>query len=155
MGKAIGIERELIKSEAFRSLNGPAIIVLLDFMMKVRKKPVKHHGEKRWMILNNGELQYSYAEAQGKGITRPRFTRALDDLINHGFIDIAHSGSGGKKGDLSLYSISERWRAYGTDKFIPATRPKDTRGGRGFSAYWQKKRANVGNEIVTRKRRFE
>ena len=142
MGKAIGIERELIKSEAFRSLNGPAIIVLLDFMMKVRKKPVKHHGEKSWMILNNGELRYSYAEAQDKGITRPRFTRALDDLIDHGFIEIAHSGSGGKKGDLSLYSMSDRWRDYGTDKFIPATRPKDARGGRGFSAYWQKKKSN-------------
>jgi hypothetical protein len=140
LSKIIVIEHELLKSKAFRSLNASAIIVLMDFLMKRRIKKVKHGGEKRLMVLNNGEIQYSYAEAEKRGITRPRFTRALDDLIEHGFIDIEHLGSGGWKGDLSLYSMNDRWRAYGMDNFVPKTRPKDTRRGRGFSLYWQRKR---------------
>ena len=64
----------------------------------------------------------------------------LDTLIAKGFIDVAWSGSGGKKGDKSLYGISERWRDWGTDKFIKASRPKDTRKGRGFAAYWKRKK---------------
>jgi hypothetical protein len=118
-----------------------AIIVLMDFLMKRRVKKVKHQGGKTLPVLNNGQIQYSYAEAEDKGITRPRFTRALDELIGHGFSDIEKQGSGGWKGDLSLYSMSERWRTYGTDKFISAARPKDIRGGRGFSVYWKKKKS--------------
>jgi DNA-binding PadR family transcriptional regulator len=82
--------------------------------------------------------------------------RALDELVAKGFIDIAWSGSGGKKGDVSLYAVSDRWTDYGTHKFQSATRPRDTREGRGFrrgNTEWMKARraiigAKDGNSTV-------
>jgi hypothetical protein len=138
----IAVERKLLKSEAFRSLNGTAKSVYFDFKMKCQVTELKRKpGRKReFTISNNGEIVYTYSEAEKKGIPRATFMRALDELIAKGFIGVAHSGSGGKKGDKSLYAISERWRDYGTDKFKPATRPKDTRHGRGFAVHWKKKK---------------
>ena len=84
-------------------------------------------GKEKWVIENNGKIVFTYAEASKKfGITRPRFQRALDDLIKYGFIDISHHG-GGMNHDYSTYSISERWKDYGTEKFEKKLRPKDTR----------------------------
>jgi|WetSurMetagenome_2_1015567.scaffolds.fasta_scaffold378086_1 hypothetical protein len=142
------VERDLLKAEAFRSLSGTAKTVLFDFMMKRKIKGVKVHGRKVPMILNNGEIVYPYAEAEKKGIPRTSFMRCLTELVSKGFIDIAWSGSGGKKGDVSLYAISDRWADFGTDKFKSATRPKDTRQGRGFrrgNSEWKKaRRSNIG-----------
>ena len=111
----IVIERELLKSEAFRELPGASQTVYWDFRMKCRVKnmQVKKGRKKERVILNNGELEYCYSEAEKRGISRPRFMRAIDALVKRGFIDIAHSGSGGKKGDKSLYAISDRWKKFG------------------------------------------
>jgi len=66
--------------------------------------------------------------------------------MEHGFIEIAHLG-GGLIGDCTRYSISERWRKYGTDSFVRKKSPKDTRGF-GFTAKnWEEK--------TGRKRRIE
>ena len=129
----IGVERELLKHPAFRNLNGTAKAVLFDFMMrrKVDKKK-SHRNGTEYIVSNNGELVYTYAEAERNGIPRSSFMRAIDDLVEAGFIDIAHAGSGGRKGDVTLYAISCRWHHHGTDRWEPTTRPKDTRQGRGF-----------------------
>ena len=145
----IRIERKLLQSIAFRSLRGKAYIVFCDFMMKRRFQKQSNNGKpyKRsdtWIIINNGEIEYTYSEAVKKGISRSSFMRALDELIEKGFIDIAHSGAGGVKGDKSLYAISERWRYWGTDRFVTASRQSDTREGRGFKVYWEKKKQNIG-----------
>ncbi len=130
----IVIEKQLLKSEAFRDLSGAAKTVYLDFRMKCRVKTMKGKNGRRGgrVILNNGEIEYCYSEAEKRGITRPRFMRSIDSLVESGLIDIAHSGSGGKKGDKSLYAISGRWQKFGTDDFVPGQRPKDKRSGRGF-----------------------
>lgn len=134
----IVVERQLLKSEAFRRLNGTSKNVFFDFLMRCRVKNKKHKiGRKtEYDILNNGEIEYTYSEAEKKNppISRAAFMRAIDALVKNGFIEIAHSGSGGKKGDKSLYAVSDRWRAWGTDDFIPGARPKDNRQGRGFKS---------------------
>ena len=84
------------------------------------------------MCTNNGQIEFTYSEALKKGYSRRSFRDALDQLIERGFIDIAHLGSGGWKGDKNLYSISDRWRDFGTDDFKPMERPKDRRKGIGF-----------------------
>ena len=138
-GSTIVIERRLLKSKIFRTLNGTAKTVLLDFMMKrkMQKAPGKPGKNNKWIVTNNGEMEYTYSEAEKKGIPRSSFMRAIDTLVESGFIDIAHSGSGGKKGDKSLYAISDRWKDWGTDDFVEATRRKDHRQGRGFARYWE------------------
>ena len=147
----IVLEKALLKHDAFRSLSGISKTILFDFLMKCRVKKMKGKPGRKSeiVILNNGQIIYSYAEALNKGITRPRFIRALRELVEHGFIDIAHPGSGGIKGDVSLYAISTRWKSWGTDKFIDKTIPKDDRKGRGFASYWRNKNSNIGNVSVT------
>ncbi len=135
-----------MKSDVFRSLSGTAKNVYFDFLMKCRVKGRKAKAGRKTEreILNNGEIEYTYSEAEKKGIPRSTFMACLDMLTEKGFIDIAHSGAGGKKGDKSLYAISDRWIAWGTEDFVEASRPKDTRGGRGFAVYWKRERANMG-----------
>jgi len=151
MSGIIVLEKEILKSEAFRSLTGTAIVIYLDFRMKCRIKSIKGKPgrEKGYVILNNGKIEYCYSEAGKRGITRPRFKRALKDLVEHGFLDIEHTGSGGFKGDKSKYALSDRWKAWGTDSFKKMTMKKDARKGRGFAVYWKKKNSKIGNVSVT------
>ena len=150
-GNVIVVNKDLLKSQVFRELSGIAKSVYFDFLMKCRvtKRKARPGRRSEVVILNNGELTYSYSEALTKGITRPRFNRGLRELVEKGFIDIEHSGSGGVKGDLSKYSISDRWRQFGSDDFELKMLPKDKRSGRGFARYWQKKNSIIGNAGVT------
>jgi len=143
--KNIWIEREMILSPAFRKLNGRAMEVLLLFFYRRQWSLPSRKG--KWYTTNNGEIVFPYKEAKKRfKIPKSSFARAIDKLMEHGFIEIAHLG-GGLIGDCTRYSISERWRKYGTDSFVRKKRPKDTRGF-GFTAKnWEEK--------TGRKRRIE
>lgn len=150
MTKIICFESKLLRSAAFRSLKKWSLLVYLDFLRKRQMEKVKHARKSdRWIIRNNGEIVYPYVEAEHRGIGRREFRNAIDELIAKGLLDITHLGSGGRAGDMTRYMISERWKIYGTDGFQPplTERVKDTRQGRGWSAYHAKKR-RVGNGIV-------
>ena len=141
----IWIEREMILSPAFHKLNGRAMEVLLLFLYRRQWKQASRKG--KWYTTNNGEIVFPYKEAKKRfKIPKSSFARAIDKLMEHGFIEIAHLG-GGLIGDCTRYSISGRWRKYGTDSFVQKKRPKDTRGF-GFTAKnWEEK--------TGRKRRIE
>lgn len=124
MGKMAGgtfVDAEMILSKAYRELTGTGAKVLLVFLLK---KPMEKINKKWVPKEEGGEIRFTYREAERKhGISRPRFTRALDDLIDKGFIDLNYQG-GGMQGDQSLYRLSEMWRNYGTDDFKVLRRPK-------------------------------
>lgn len=115
--------------------------------MEKLKSPKK---SAEWIIKNNGEIVYPYVEAERKGIGRREFRNAIDELIEKGFLDITHQGSGGHAGDMTKYFIDNRWKDYGTDKFRPAKNPrkKDRRQGAGWTAYHAKKK-KAGNKTDT------
>ena len=88
------------------------------------------HGARRCkrslerIIVNNGEIEFTYEEAKQKyGITASRFVRAIDELVEKGFLDIAETGMGVHK-VKTLYAISDRWRDYGTPSFRQVKRPE-------------------------------
>ena len=143
--KNIWIEREMILSSAFHKLNGRAMEVLLLFLYRRQWKQASRKG--KWYTTNNGEIVFPYKEAKKRfKIPKSSFARAIDNLIEYGFIDITHLG-GGLIGDCTKYSISNRWRNYDTDRFVQKKRIKDTRGF-GFTAKnWEEK--------TGRKRRIE
>ena len=98
------------------------------------------------IITNNGEITFSYSEAEKLGFPRPTFRRGIDKMVNVGLIDITHQGQGGIisesgkiGGEASLYAISERWIDFGTDRFEEKNRKKDTRKGRGWAVYHERK----------------
>jgi hypothetical protein len=130
------VERQMSKSKVFRTLPATAMVMLHDFLMKRKVKG--------GMILNNGSIEYCFSEAEKKGIPRETFNRNRQVLLERGFIDISHYGSGGKKGDKTLYAMSDRWERWGRDDFKHVEYQMDTRKGKGFSAVWKKKTSNVG-----------
>ena len=124
------VSRSVITSKAFLALKTAASCqVFLIFLNKCVPKKVQARPmsrEKEWRITNNGELQFTYIEAEGEyGIPGGKFTRAIDDLVRVGLIDITRTGLGLKK-EVSLYAISNRWEKFGTDGFVVKTRPKRT-----------------------------
>jgi len=130
--KSIVVEKKLLNSYAFESIKRPnSFLVYFCFLIKRKVKKDRYTGH--YTILNNGEIVFTYQEAQKRlGISIGTFRNCIDELIGLGFIDLNHPGSGGHKGDVSLYAISERWKKYGTDAFKKKIRPKDQREGRGF-----------------------
>ncbi len=124
------ISRRVITSTAFLSLRtATACQVYLIFRGKCRLEKVQARPgsrDKTYVIANNGKIQFTYKEAFEKyGISAKRFTKAIDELVCVGLIDIAHSGFGLQK-DVTLYAISDRWERFGTPEFEKAQRAKRT-----------------------------
>lgn len=153
--KGIFLETDLIESKAFLKLSRTAAQVYFLFLRRRKLAKVGRKGREKWVIQNNGKIVFTYTEAEDKhGFSKPRFQRALDDLVKKGFIDITHHG-GGVMGDFSTYAISERWRDYGTTKFVSQTRPKDSRKLGFTRENWEsrtgkkrKEKEKSGNESI-------
>lgn len=123
------IERGLIKSKAWLSLSGISPQVYTIFLLKRQMAKEGRKGEGKWVCANNGEIIFTYREAEKKfGISQPRFLRAIDDLIEHGFLDISKPGIPARK-IATEYFIAERWREFGTDRFKHVERIKGLRAG--------------------------
>ena len=123
----IWFEKQLINSKAFVELNtATAHKVLAIFFTKRQYEPDGIGRWKKWAIKNNGEIIFTYKEAKKKlGVRSDRtFAKAIDELREKGFIDIASTGMGVHK-VVTLYSISDRWKLYGTPEYKqPKPRPK-------------------------------
>jgi hypothetical protein len=122
------VSRSLITSKAFLSLKTAAACqVTLIFLNKCKWEKVQGKTAKRkapYFLANQGKIQFSYKEAKQKyGMSSGKFTRAIDEVVENGLIDIAKSGLGLHK-DVTLYAISDRWLKFGTDEFVIQKRPK-------------------------------
>jgi len=151
MGSSNGmfIPKRMHRSPAFRKLTANSILILFEFLY--RRQMVKIGRKKKWFIKNNGEIVLTYAETTKRfEIARSTFRNSIDQLVQLGFIDIAHHGGGLLK-DCSKYAISDRWEKYGNREFIQKSRPKDTRGlGITEDNYWERigsKRKNLKSKI--------
>ncbi len=94
-------------------------------MTKRQLVKVGRKGKEKWDICNNGEIEFTYIEAEDNyGISAGAFRDAIDELREKGFIDIAATGMGVHK-VTTLYSISDRWKLYGLTEYEPPKpRPK-------------------------------
>jgi hypothetical protein len=97
VSRKIKIDSELVTSEAWLKLGKTAMIVYLIFLTKKT-----HH-------LNGERVTFTYLEAKRDyGISPGRFVRAIDELIQAGFIAII-SSSGGMKKERTYYRLSDGW----------------------------------------------
>ena len=109
------IPRRMHRSPAYRKLTATSIFILMEFMY--RRKVAKTGRKGGYEITNNGELIFTYAEAEKKHkIPRSTFCRSISQLVELGFIEIPHPGGGMLK-DCSKYGTSDRWRDYGKEEF--------------------------------------
>jgi len=74
---------------------------------------IKYNGK------NKVDLSLTYKEAN-RLQSNHRFKDSIDHLVEYGFIDVIESGGVWKK--CNIYGLSERWRLYGTDKFVKGKR---------------------------------
>lgn len=143
MNAVICFDKNLLRSEAFRSLSKWSLLVYFDFLRKRQMEKVKRKKRSaEWVIKNNGDIVYPYLEAEKKGIGRREFRNAIDELIEKGLIDITHQGSGGRSSDMTRFLIDERWKDYGSATFRAASNPrvKDTRKGVGWASFHANKK---------------
>jgi hypothetical protein len=107
--KGTWVEERMYESRAFLALQGSAAQLLILFLGKRTFDRVGKKHNKKYECVNSDSIPFTYVEAQKKyGFTKPRFMRAIDDLLAKGFIEIKHAG-GAYKRDKTLYALSVKW----------------------------------------------
>jgi len=130
--RVVVVERDLIHSKAFLSLKvryAPQALCIFLGKRQIAKQGKK--GKERPVILNQGKIEFTFLEAEKKyGWSKKQFAAILRELLEKGFIDIAHHG-GVRKRDKTLFSLSERWKDYEKASFVEKEWPED-RVQRGY-----------------------
>ena len=121
-------DRSMINSDVYRSLSRIATQALSQFLARRQFEQKGRTGKKTWCIKNNGEIEFPYRYAQKIfKISEPTFRRAIDELIEKGFISISAPGNGSGGGKRTKYSIDERWKNWGQPDFTIVQRKKACR----------------------------
>ena len=121
----IVFDRGMINSKSFRSLSKNGLHVLCQFLARRKMENQGRSGKEKWVITNNGEIEFPYREAVKMfNISDRTFTRTIDELIEKGFISIAEHGNGTGGGRRTMYSIDERWKRWGKPDFEIKKREK-------------------------------
>ncbi|MBW2132007.1 MAG: hypothetical protein JRG88_05650 [Deltaproteobacteria bacterium] len=120
------VERDLFRSKAFFALSGAAAQILINFLGKRIIKNISGKKKQNEKVCTNcDELTFTYIEAQKNfGITKARFTRAIDELLAKGFVTINHHG-GTYRHDKTVYGLVDRWRLWTPGKVFEK-RPKES-----------------------------
>jgi len=102
-------EREMFESKAYIDLKGFAPQALTLFLAKRQFTKHGRNGKEKRVCVNCDQLVFTYLEAEKKyGVSKPRFSRALTELLAKGFITLVSHG-GTYKQDKSLYGLSDKW----------------------------------------------
>lgn len=87
------------------------------------------HMKKKYNKSNEQDISFTYKEGM-KLMSKPKFTQAIDQLIECGFIELVEQNWNTRK--CNIYGFSDKWQLYGTDKFKINKRkkrlPSKTRG---------------------------
>ena len=103
------IEREMFESKAFLSLMGFAPQLLILILAKRLFVTHGRRGRQKRVCTNCDKLNITYTEFNNKyGITQPRMTRAIDQLLEKGFLSIVYPG-GTYRQDKAIYALSTNW----------------------------------------------
>ena len=132
------IKRDILESDAYWDLTGAAPQIYMVFRMKCVFADRTIGKRKERIIVNNGEITYTYLEAQNNHrIPQSTFLRARDQLIKVGLIEIAEDGG---CHHTTKYAISNNWRNYPEQTF---ERPKSGNLV-GMKTRWEKDTVKSG-----------
>ncbi len=101
-GRWVRIAGDMLISEAWQQLSVHDQVLYLHMKNKFR---VNKHGEG-----NEKNISYTYNEGQ-KLMSKARFTKAIDKLIEVGLIDLVEHWQHSKK--PTIFGLSSRWQKYG------------------------------------------
>ena len=103
------IEREMFESKAFLSLTGFAPQLLILILGKRQFVTHGRTGRQKKVCTNCDKINITYTEFKNKyGVTQPRMTRSIDQLLEKGFLSIVYPG-GTYRQDKAIYSLSTNW----------------------------------------------
>jgi len=105
------VEKELWESKSYCSLRGFAPQLLLHFFGKRQFHTQGRSGKQKRVCVNCKNINLTYVEMQRYGIKQPRVTRAIDQLLEKGFISIVNPGGGYNK-DKATYALIDKWRIW-------------------------------------------
>jgi hypothetical protein len=105
------VEKELWESKAFCSLQGFAPQLLLFFFGKRQFQTYGRTGKQKRVCVNCPKINLTYVEMKRYGITQPRITRAINQLLEKGFISVVNPG-GGYNQDKAIYALIDKWRIW-------------------------------------------
>jgi hypothetical protein len=101
----------MLNGKAYRCLPPSAAKALPFFIGKIKKSPA---NPERYDL----DFSFTYREGRRLGFAFSTFFKIIQDLVSFGFIDPVDKG--GLKSNCkscSVFRLSRRWEAYGTDKF--------------------------------------
>lgn len=128
------IERELYQSKAFMSLKAFSVKLLILFFDKRMRESRTQAKDKKGIkrvpkFINLDNIAMPYAEIEKKyGIKRQTITRAIDDLLAKGFIEIRHHG-GCCQHDKTIYALVDNWMLWTPSTAPFSVRQRDIRRG--------------------------
>ncbi len=102
------ITKDMISSEAWQQLDVYARLLYLH--IKFKYSPGKEK-----------DISFTYKEGQ-ELMSKAKFTKSLDKLIEVGLIDLQEHWRFGKK--RNIFALSSRWHMFGTKNFNKQMRPK-------------------------------
>ena len=97
---------ELIDSKAWKSLNSHSVQIYIEIKRKFNGR-------------NGNNLSFTYSEAE-QLMARNTFSKAINDLVAHGIIDVVRSG--GLYRQCNIFALSDRWKEYEKKNFDPEKR---------------------------------
>jgi DNA-binding PadR family transcriptional regulator len=90
-------------------------------------------------ITNNGEISFTFQQAEWRGVKPRTFYRVVRKLHRLGFIDIATQGRG-KKNEFTKYALSDRWKRYDTPEWKEIPFPEPYEEGFASKEFQEKQR---------------
>jgi len=111
-GGCVQVEKDLLESEAWRSLRGRAGLLYMA-MLQRRVFGDAKDAKADLEVVNHRKLVYTYPTARKElGMSRNGFNSSMRELVEKGFVDYVEVGYGPKQ--CNKYGISLRWRNFST-----------------------------------------
>ena len=147
------LSKKMLHSKAFITMTGAAKQILIELYIRLkvdRYKPRKRYREsERFITKNNGKLVLTYNGIHKQfGYSTSTISKALDQLVSHGFIEIAELGCGVKRLSHKIALITN-WQKYETPEFKPGMGKADRPVNKGFQKKKNLKTTSETKEGIT------
>ena len=124
------LELKMVYSAAYQDLNAPALKILSYLLLQLRWVNTARSKDKPNYICENKdniEMVYSIFKKPPFNMFQQTIVRAIDSLLEHGFIKIKDQG-GRCRGHKTIYQYSEKWSDWEKGQVIETRLPFFARG---------------------------
>jgi len=124
------LELKMVYSAAYQDLNAPTLKVLSYLLLQLKwVDTARSRSKANWQIANKDQIELLYStftKAPFK-MNKPTIVRAIDSLLQHGFVKIKDQG-GRCRGHKTIYEYSEKWVEWSAGKIMFTRQPFFARG---------------------------